>query len=306
VKWKIRQCSIEKYGDVGVWLSLPCPRCMLRMAGNMSEPIHETTLANQIFRLPAVDRAMSLFELLAASQNGLTLSDLSRKLEIPKSTAHYLLHTLCTRGYVQREADGRHFSLGLRFGEMACWNSAEMNLRKQAMPFLRHVVARLNLTATLAVRRSAEAVIIEKVECNHDDGGGAWVGRHIDLHCTAQGKSLISRLSDEELEKLFADRELARFTAKTIPSINRLKSHLAEVRSQGYAVNDEEMVLGVRAVAAPIVDSLGSVLASITVRGSTIQIPRHGIARLGKEIAAASYEVSQRMSRDRIQNFASQ
>ena len=70
-------------------------------------------------RLPAVDRAMSLFELLAESQSGMTLSQLSRKLDIPKSTAHYLLHTLQTRGYVQRSSDGRQYSLGLRFADVA-------------------------------------------------------------------------------------------------------------------------------------------------------------------------------------------
>ncbi|HEX4489489.1 MAG TPA: IclR family transcriptional regulator [Terriglobales bacterium] len=266
----------------------------------MNQSTQETTPATQDFRLPAVDRAMSLFELLAASQNGLTLSELSRKLEMPKSTAHYLLHTLVTRGYIQRGIDGRHYSLGLRFGDMACWDTAEMSLRTLALPYLRHIVARVNLTATLAVRHSAEAVIIGKIDARQDAGGGAWVGRHIDLHCTAQGKSLISRLSDEELDKLFSGREVAVFTRRTISSVRALKAHLAEVRSQGYAVNDEENVLGVRAVAAPVVDSFGAVIASVTVRGSVAQIPSYQIPRLGKEVMQAAYEISQGMSRDRI------
>src|SRR3954454_11456215 len=83
------------------------------------------------FRLPAVDRAMSLFELLANSQQGLTLSELSRKLSIPKSTTHYLIHTLVTRGYVQRGTDGRHYLLGLRLADVASASPAELNLRTQ-------------------------------------------------------------------------------------------------------------------------------------------------------------------------------
>ncbi len=255
---------------------------------------------DQDFRLPAVDRAMSLFELLADSQTGLTLSQLSRKLDIPKSTTHYLLHTLVTRGYVHRGADGHHYSLGLRLVDVARGDTAELSLRTLALPYLRQIVARLDLTATMAVRRSAEAVIVARVESGHDAGGGAWIGRHIDLHCTAQGKALIADLSDEELNRLFAGRELARFTPKTISSLTALKAHLAEVRAKGFAVNDEEMVTGIRAVAAPVVDSFGIAVASVTVRGTPRQIPTHLIPQLGGEMILASHEISQRMSSDRI------
>jgi IclR family acetate operon transcriptional repressor len=266
----------------------------------MSDLMTDTAQGNHDFRLPAVDRAMSLFELLAASQSGLTLSQLSRKLDIPKSTAHYLLHTLHTRGYVQRSSDGRHYSLGLRFADVARGDNAELSLRTFAIPYLRQIVARLDLTATLAVRRSAEAVLVARVESHHDAGGGAWVGRHVDLHCTAQGQALIVDLSDEELSRLFAGRELARFTTKTICSLSALKAHLVEVRAKGFAVNDEEMVSGVRAVAAPVVDSLGTVIASVTVRGTTRLIPTHLIAQLGREMILVAREMSQRMSSERI------
>src|ERR1039458_2088206 len=147
----------------------------------MRHSANRTILESQGFRLPAVDRAMSLFELLADSQTGLTLSQLSRKLDIPKSTAHYLLHTLYTRGYVQREADGHRYSLGLRLADMAHVDTAESRLRTLALPYLQGIVARLGLTATVAVRRSAESVIVARVESRQDAGGGAWVGRHIDL-----------------------------------------------------------------------------------------------------------------------------
>jgi DNA-binding IclR family transcriptional regulator len=254
----------------------------------------------QGFRLPAVDRAMSLFELLANSQTGLTLSQLSRKLAIPKSTVHYLLHTLYTRGYVQREADGHRYSLGLRLADVARVDSAESSLRTLALPFLQQIVARLDLTATLAVRRSAESVIVARVAARQDAGGGAWVGRHMDLHCTSQGKALLVDLSEEEMNKLFAGRELARFTPKTITCLSALKAHLAMVRTNGFAVNDEENVLGVRAVAAPVTDASGSVVAAVSVRGTTFQIPTHFLRQLGREMILAAREISQRMACDRI------
>jgi DNA-binding IclR family transcriptional regulator len=251
---------------------------------DLRTPKVEMLLESRDFRLPAVDRAMSLFELLSNSHQGLTLSELSRKLDIPKSTTHYLIHTLVTRGYVQRGTDGRHYLLGLRLADMANASQAELNLRTQVTPYLRQIAARFNLTATATVHRGAEAVIIAKVESFQDAGGGAWIGRHLDLHCTAQGKALISTLSDKELDKLFGGREMARFTPKTISSLTALKAHLALVRANGFAVNDEEQVPGVRAIAVPVIDPIGAVLASVSVRGSTCQIPSPRVSLLAREM----------------------
>ena len=248
---------------------------------------------SQRFRLPSVDRAMNLLELLACSGRGLTLSELSRKLSIPKSTTHYLVYTLVTRGYVQRTGSG-HYSLGFRFADIASASTAGLSLSTLAKPHLRQVATRLNLTALLAVLGGAEAVIIGKETWarDGDGGGGAWVGRHLDLHCTAQGKALIAHLPDDELDQLLTGRELAGFTSRTILSLPVLKVHLAEVRANGYAVNDQEHALGSRAVAAPVLDSWGMVIAAVSVRGSTQQIPSTRLRELGRELIRAARELS--------------
>lgn len=246
-------------------------------------------------RLPAVDRAMSLFELLASSRTGLTLSELSRKLNIPKSTAHYLVYTLATRGYVQKTGNGRH-SLGLRFRDVASASTAESTLSTLATPYLRQITSRLNLTTTLTVLRGAQAVIIGKVTAANDAGGGAWVGRHLDLHCTAQGKALIAFLSEEELDRLFGGRALAQFTRKTISSVGALKTHLAEVRARGFSINDEEHVQGIRAVAAPVVDPLGVVVAAVSVRGSSEEIPAMRLHQFGQQLICSARDISLQLS----------
>lgn len=254
-----------------------------------------STIKNTGPRLPAVDRALSLLELLSNSQTGLTLSELSRRLKIPKSTAHYLIHTLATRGYIQHGLDGRHYSLGLRLSDIADTSRARSHLSSVIMPYLREATKRLNLTAIATVLLGAEGVIIAKIGCANDPGGGAWVGRHIDLHCTAQGKALIAHLPENRLLELFRGRDLAQFTAKTISSFAALRAHLAQVREQGFAVNDEEQVLGVRAVAAPVTDGCGSVIAAVTVRGSTRDIPGYRIDQLGAEIMRIADDISREL-----------
>lgn len=256
----------------------------------------ERLLEGQEFRLPSVDRAMSLFELLANAQRGMTLSELSRKLNIPKSTTHYLIHTLVTRGYVQRGADGRHYLLGLRLSDVASASAAELNLRTMATPFLRQMAARLNLTSTATVLRGAEGVIVARIESFQDTGGGAWIGRHVDLHCTAQGKALISTLAEEHLDRLFAGRELAHYTSKTISSLTSLKAHLTQVRANGFALNDEEQVIGLRAIAVPVIDPIGAVVASVSVRGSTAQIPLSRVPQIARDVMPIAYALSQELS----------
>lgn len=258
-------------------------------------PLERSWFDHQDIRLPAIDRAMSLFEFLAKSQRGFTLSEISRKLNIPKSTTHYIIHTLMARGYIQCGGD-RHYVLGVRFADVASASPAEASLQTLTMPYLRQIAASLHLTATAAVRRGAEAVIIAKVQAVADRGGGAWVGRHIDLHCTSQGKALISMMSDKEIDGLFAGRELARFTAKTISSVSALKAHLALVRANRFATNDEEHAVGVRAVAIPLVDPIGSVIAALSVRGSSDEIPASRLATLGQQLILVARDVTAQIS----------
>ena len=167
-----------------------------------------------------------------------------------------------------------------------------------AKPYLKQLAARLDLTTALTALRGAESVVIAIAAAAQVGGGGTWVGRHVDLHCTAQGKALISALSEEELGEIFGGREFAPFTSKTILSLSALKAHLAEVRACGYYVNDEEYFQGVRGVAAPIFDPLGVVVAAISVRGSSRQIPSSRLAGLGHEMVRAARDLE--MARLRV------
>ncbi len=246
---------------------------------------------SQRFRLPAVDRAMNLFELLASSQSDLTLSELSRKLNLPKSTTHYLIYTLETRGYLQRTTGGR-YTLGMRFANLASMSTSELEFGRLAKPYLRQIAARLALTVTLTTLRGAESVTIATIASAQVGSRGAWIGHHSDLHCTAQGKALIAALSDEELDELFRGREFASFTSKTLPSLSALKVHLVGVRACGFSVNDEEYLPGIRGVGAPILDSQGITVAAVSVRGTSNQIPSSCLNELGQEILRASQNLA--------------
>jgi DNA-binding IclR family transcriptional regulator len=250
----------------------------------------------ETLRVPAVDRALNLIELLASSPRGLTLAEMSRKLHLPKSSAHYLVYTLASRSYIRRAIDGNHYVLGPSICSLPTVSGAELELRTGSMGILQEFAQRFDLTTTISVLRGAEAVILSRAKSSHDSGGGTWIGRHIDLHCTAQGKVLIAYLADEDLDHLLQGRELLSYTPNTILSLQELKAHLAVVRAQGYAVNDEENVIGIRAVGAPIFDKPGSVAAVVSARGTSAQIPHSGMAKLGNELIGLARSISLRLN----------
>jgi DNA-binding IclR family transcriptional regulator len=245
-------------------------------------------------RLPSVDRALDVLELLSSSSAGIRLVDASRKLVIPKSTAHYLFYTLLRRDYIRRSSDGRTFIMGPRVSLFANMSESERRLSMGASEELKELSDRLKLAALLAGLRSAQVVLIAYRVPTGGYGGGTWAGHQNDVHCTSLGKALIAHLSESELESFLMNRPLARYTAKTICSVERLRKHLAAVREDGYAVNNEEHISGVRGVASPVFNHVGKVMAAVGVCGSTTELPGWRVPKISKELISAATSLSRK------------
>lgn len=243
-------------------------------------------------RVHGVERAFDLLEALDRIGRPLTLTEISRKLRIPKSSAYYLIQTLIVRGYMRRVPGSRQYGSGLRIFDFHGLSSLKGELKHVCAQYIRGLSSALRMTVQVAVLEAGEGVIIDKADWPIDVWGGSWVGRHFDLHCTAQGKALIAWLTGEEIDRLFLNPKLARFTSRTITTLDKLKEHLAEVRKQGFALNDEEHILGIRALAAPVFNHLGSVAASVSMRGSTNEISNERIETLVSEIARTTALIS--------------
>jgi DNA-binding IclR family transcriptional regulator len=180
--------------------------------------------------------------------------------------------------------------LGPRAFDFANLSPEELELRKISSPHTQRLASELKLLAQVAVRRGLHAVIIEWDF--HGPYGGVWIGVHCHLHASALGKAIIAYLSDVEFEMLFRGRSLNKITPNTICSFEALKAHLAEVRAKGFAVNNEEDILGRTAVAAPIFNHVGYVIASVCVQGLTAQIPDWQIPKLADKVICAAREIS--------------
>lgn len=239
--------------------------------------------------VPALERGLAILECLTKSRHGLTVSQLTRSLGFPKSSVHALLLTFERHGYLYRDDASGRYRLGLRVCDLANAALQGIKLREQAAPLLIRLRDSTSLTAHLAILEGDDVVLIEKME-SPKLHVNSWIGKRMDLHCTALGKALIAHLPDEQVEALLRSHGMLRHNDNTIVSIRRLKEELDSVRKRGYSIDDEEEEINVRCIGAPILDSHHRVLAAISITGTTAEVDdttREGLIANVKSTAAA-------------------
>ncbi|MGA8072538.1 MAG: IclR family transcriptional regulator [Candidatus Acidiferrales bacterium] len=243
----------------------------------------------------AVERALNILEAASQRREGLTNSEISRRLGIPKSSASYILRTLERRGYLRRDTETGRYRLGLKLLSLGGETQAGLDIAEVALPFMRGLVERLGMTCHLAVVDQNEAVYIEKVEAPGFFKVNTWVGRRMLLHSTSVGKALLAWMPRAEREALLHNCDFKRRTPKTITSHSRLVAELERVHQQGYAVDDEENSLGARCIAAPVFDALGNVVAALGVSGTLTQMDSAKMTRVEDALKDTARRVSRQL-----------
>jgi DNA-binding IclR family transcriptional regulator len=244
----------------------------------------------------AVERTLAILEAVALREVGMTNSEISRKLEIPKSSASYLLRTLEQCGYLRREADTGQYRLGLKVLSLSRGVQIGRDIKEASLAITKRLAERSGLTVHIAILDHGEMVYIEKVESPGFIQTSTWVGKRMQVNSTGVGKAIAAYLSDGEREAIVKEHGLKRRTTKTITTQAKLLSELEKIRERGYAVDDEENSLGARCVAAPIFDSFGKPIAGIGLSGTTSQINRAVLAKVAEMVQEAAKKISQNLS----------
>ena len=242
----------------------------------------------------AVERALAMLEAVAQDSEGLSNADISRKLQIPKSSASYILRTLENQGYLNRDANGK-YRVGLKILSLSRGALSGIDVREVALPIMRHLVEKTSLTCHLAILDGPEAVYIEKVEPPGFIRMDTWVGRRMRIHATSVGKALAAFIPQERLQKIVSERAMEKRTPKTITTLPRLLKELEKVRTQGYAVDDEENNLGARCVGAPVFNQQGAIEASVGLSGTIGQVNAQTMPRIVEALKDAARHVSMQL-----------
>lgn len=247
--------------------------------------------------VPALERALTVLECIAQSRKGFSVSELSRRLTLPKSSVHLILRTFERRGYLQKQPTGGRYRFGLKLMSLGHLALDGVELRDEARPILQRLVLATGLTAHLGILERGEMVIIERVDAATPVRVVSFVGRRMKVHSTAVGKALLAFLPPESQNAPLGLAPLEPQNERTITSPDDFRRELEQVRRQGYAFCDQEDELGVRAVGAPILSADGSALAAISIVGTSGQLALDRVAAIGAAVRGAADEISAHMQK---------
>jgi DNA-binding IclR family transcriptional regulator/sugar lactone lactonase YvrE len=239
----------------------------------------------------SLDKALDVLDAVAAAPEGLGQAQLGERTALPRTTLYRLLSALVARGMLRRDPQRRVYCLGMRCFEMAQLAYRAPDLTAAASVELRNLRDLTGETSYLAVLDGLDVLSLERCDGAHSKRSAAALGQRKPLHCTSQGKAILSALDDKRREDIVRQITLKPMTPLTITDRRRLQAELRLSAARGYAIDDEEIVLGVRCVGAPIVDREGGVRGAISVAGPAFRLSRERLELLGPELAEAARRI---------------
>jgi DNA-binding IclR family transcriptional regulator len=249
---------------------------------------------SQKYKAPIVGKAFSILRLLSKSDRGETLSDLSKQLDISKSTVLGIVSALEEEGAVVRDERTRRYALGLTLFELGHAVEARIDLNDIARPFMEELMHKTRESVFLGTRSGDHITILEIVESTKDLKITAPVGTRIPLLAGATGKVFLASIPQERARELIRPKAMRRFTDNTITDPSRFLDEVEQARHDGYALDHEEYIPGVRAVAAPIKNG-GRKLSAIWVVGFTPSMDKDKLQRIAKETRRTAEAIGRRL-----------
>ena len=246
--------------------------------------------------MPALERALTVLEMMVQSNRGFTLSEVSRKLLLPKSSTYLILTTLERRGYLQKDSHSRRYRLGLKLVSLSrtAMEHLQLQLQEEARPFLQSLMHKTGFCAHIAVLEENEAIIIEKINAPGPHRiTTTWPGQRVPAHCTGIGKAMIAYVSNEVFDRQISSKTLWKYNKNTIILMRKLKQDLEDTKKRGYSVSNEESQIGFRGIGAPVFDVTGKVVAGISIDGTVLEIPTELVPSLGRVVQQTAAAISE-------------
>lgn len=265
------------------WQKFPKIQFMLRIAQHLLK-------ARVVSEIQSLARGLQILDLfMQAEGGGLSITEIAEYLGVDKSSASRLVKTLVSYQYVQPEVGSRRYIVGQRLHQLGWQILNRIPMREQARPYLYRLVKETEECAHTAVYSQGKALMIDDVEAESSLRVVGGIGRLLPMHCTAVGKSLLAfshfPLPDERVTR----------TPNTITDADALQAHLTCIRDQGYALDDEENDIGVRCLAAPVYDYVGTLVSVIGISGPTVRVTPDRLPALSRLVMQAGWELSRQL-----------
>ena len=242
------------------------------------------------YQIPALHKANRILILLSKKEAG--LAEIMESLELPKSSVYSLLLTLEEIGFVRRLPVKNQFALGFRLFELGNLAVSKVSVRDQAMEFLQELSRRENVTCHLGVLDGNEAVYLLKVDPDDSILINSWEGKRLALTSSAMGKILLAFLPADRQRILLDSATFIKKTPNTIMDRELFQKHLIDVARQEWAIDDEEDILGIRCIAAPVFSPNDEIRYSLSITSTVQRITKERIPSLVATIKETAQSIS--------------
>jgi IclR family acetate operon transcriptional repressor len=269
-------------------MRVPVPSCV-----NM-QPVVVEAGRDQRTGAQSVERALAVLRCFERAPGDLGVSEIAGLTGLTVSTAHRLVRALCAGGLLAQDARTERYQLGP--GLVVLGRKAEARLGyARALPALEALARATGESVNLGIRSGPEVLVVLDVASPQPLRFAQEPGSRVPVHTSAMGKVLLA-FADDPRRELRALPALARYTAHTITDPGALAAELDRTRERGWAMNDEERNLGVRAVAAPVVGPTGEAVAAVAVQGPAVRLPDDRLAGLAAQVAEATRGIAPLLS----------
>ncbi|HXJ93242.1 MAG TPA: IclR family transcriptional regulator [Terriglobia bacterium] len=241
-----------------------------------------------------LSKVLKIFDLLQSHPFGLDLKTISAEAGINKSTAYRFLAHLEREGYLMRD-DAGSYMLGMKLLQLGARGNHRTMLEQAAAPVLRDLWKATEETINLGVLDGRQVLYTAVLESPHAFRLVSKIGMRRPLYSTALGKALLAFAPDEEKAHLLSSLNFQAMTPYTLTSLMQLKSELENVRHQGYALDNEENVMGARCIGAPILNARGEAVAAISLSAPITRISTEKIGMFAAAVRDAAAEIAARL-----------
>jgi DNA-binding IclR family transcriptional regulator len=241
----------------------------------------------------AVERALEVLLCFTNQTPELTMSQISERIGINKSTVHRLLSTLEGKRFVERDPSTGVYRPGLRLLQMASLAMEQNNLRRLAVPYLQRLRDQFNENVNLAVLDGADVVYLDVIEGSQRVKLAAVPGQRLPAFCTASGKVLLAFLP-ENVVKSILEHGMPKYTQSTVISPDGFLNNIGEIRKRGFAISEQEFEDGINAIAAPICQQP---IASISIAGPAYRLTLDRMLEIGPSLLSTAKNIGMEVER---------
>ncbi len=241
----------------------------------------------------SLDRGLAVIRAFGPDRERLSLSEVARATGLTRAATRRFLLTLVKLGYVR--SDGREFSLRPRVLELGYAYLSGLALPEVAAPHLEELVARVRESSSISVLDGDHIVYVARVPTKRIMTVSISVGTRFPAYATSMGRVLLAGMSQEDLDRYLAEADLEAITSRTVTDSDRLREIVTEVSKQGFAIVDQELEEGLRAVAAPIRGTSGAVTAAINLSAHASRV---SLAAMRADLLPALLETASRIEAD--------